>query len=189
MNIIAFAASNSKASINKQFVNFVANQFNHFSAEILDLNDYDLPLFSVDVEKEIGIPDNAKRFYDKLQSADVILISMAEHNGSYTAAFKNLFDWTSRFQLNMFLNKKVFLLSTAPGAMGGRFVLETALNRFPRHGAEIMGQFSLPKFYENFNAENGIINQELKQQFDLVLNDVIQNLTPAPQPPQSSTPQ
>lgn len=165
MKIMAFGASASKQSINKQFAKFAANQFDNTDIEVLDLNDFPLPLFTVDAEIEMGIPENAKKFHDKLQTADLIIISLSEHNGTYTATFKNLFDWVSRYQVKMFTGKKLFLLSTAPGPRGGQGSMEAALSRFPRHGAEIIAQFSLPDFQENFDIEKGIINEELKSQF------------------------
>lgn len=165
MKIIAFGASASKQSINKQFAIFAANQFDNAEIEVLELNDFPLPLFTVDLEREMGIPDNAKKFHDKLQTADLIIISLSEHNGSYTAAFKNLFDWVSRYQAKMFMGKKLFLLSTATGPRGGQGSMEAALSRFPRHGAEIIAHFSLPDFQDNFDTEKGIMNKELKNLF------------------------
>jgi len=172
MNILAFGASTSKKSINKQFATFVANQIKGNTIDVLDLNDFPLPLFSVDLEAESGHPAIINDFIKKLEGADLIVISMAEHNGGYTAAFKNLFDWTSRVKANVFENKKLFLVATSPGARGGSSSLEAAVNRFPRHGAEIIGQFSLPKFNDNFNPEKGILNDELKAAFLKELNTV-----------------
>lgn len=165
MKIVAFAGSASKSSINKSFAIFTAQQFAENDIEVLDLNDYQLPIFIIDVEKANGFPKKVIEFDVKLKEADLIVISLAEHNGSYTAVFKNLFDWLSRYNLKMFENKKVILLSTAPGARGGLSVLETALGRFPRHGANIIGHFSLPNYYDNFDSEKGIINLELKAEF------------------------
>lgn len=54
MKVIAFAASSSKESINKQLVTYAANLIENAEVEVLDLNDYELPLFSVDKEKRIG---------------------------------------------------------------------------------------------------------------------------------------
>lgn len=165
MKIIAFGASTSRASINKTFAAYVASQFSKAEIEVLDLNDYPLPLFSIDLEKEAGVPENAKLFCDKLQEAELIVISIAEHNGSYTAAFKNLFDWVSRHELKMFADKKLILVSTAPGARGGISALEAAKDRFPRHGGEIVMTFSLPNFGQNFSPENGIFNESLFDDF------------------------
>ena len=64
--IIAFGASSSKSSINKQLATYTANQFQTASVEILDLNDYEMPIFSVDKEKENGIHPLAQEFYSKL---------------------------------------------------------------------------------------------------------------------------
>lgn|SRR5690606_8450429 len=172
MKIVAFGASYSKHSINKTFANYASSQFQDAEVDLLDLNDYSLPLFTVDVEKETGHPAIIQQFLNKLSTADLIIISLAEHNGSYTAAFKNLFDWTSRVQVKMFDNKKLLLLSTAPGPRGGLSVMEAAKNRFPIHGANIIGHFSLPKFKENFSEENGILDAALKEAFDIVINNV-----------------
>jgi len=172
MKIIAFGASYSKASINKQLVSFAAKQFDQAEIEVLDLNQYQLPLFTVDVESEIGHPEAAKSFLQKLGEADLLIISMAEHNGSYTAAFKNLFDWTSRVNMKLFENKKLLLLSTSTGQRGGASVIAAAAARFPRHGAEIIGTFSLPSFRENFDVEKGILNEELSRQFQEILISV-----------------
>ena len=173
MKVLAFAASNSTQSINKKFVSHILTLFNSHETELLDLNDYDLPLYSIDREKSEGIPVAIGQFSSKLDGADLIIISLAEHNGTYTAVFKNLFDWLSRYKLKMFDAKKMLLVSTAPGPRGGRGVMDAALVRFPIHGAEILGHFCLPKFRENFEAEKGIINEKLNQEFNSVLKSIL----------------
>jgi chromate reductase len=57
MNILAFAGSNSRQSINRKFVTSVSKYYKEAddTVEILDLNDYAMPIFSVDLEKEEGI--------------------------------------------------------------------------------------------------------------------------------------
>lgn len=170
--IIAFGASSSKTSINKQLATYVANQFENSHIEILDLNDYEMPVFSVDKEKESGIHPLALQFYEKLGTADLIIISFAEHNGSYSAAFKNIFDWISRINSKTFQEKPMLLLSTSPGPRGGATVLEIAKNRFPFQGGVIKGTFSLPSFGANFDSEKGIINADLKSQLLEIVNSI-----------------
>lgn len=162
--IIAFAGSSSKNSINKQLATYAANLFQNAEIEILDLNDYEMPIFSVDKEKEQGIHSLAIDFYTKIGSADFIVLSLAEHNGAYSSAFKNILDWTSRINAKTFQQKPMLLLATSPGARGGSSVLEIATKRFPFQGAEVKGSFSLPTFFENFDAVNGVINPEYKNQ-------------------------
>ncbi|NHM04388.1 NADPH-dependent FMN reductase [Flavobacterium celericrescens] len=170
--IIAFGASSSKASINKEFATYVAYQFQNASIEILDLNDYEMPIFSVDKEKENGIPQLAQDFYAKLGSADLIIISFAEHNGAYSAAFKNILDWTSRINMKTFQEKPMLLLATSPGPRGGSSVLEIAKGRFPFQGGVVKGSFSLPSFFDNFNSVNGIINPDLKNQLTNIITSI-----------------
>lgn len=161
--IIAFGASSSKNSINKKLATYTTQFFENASVEVLDLNDYQMPVFSVDKEKE-GFPDEAHNFLKQIGKADLLVISMAEHNANYTAAFKNILDWTSRINVKVFQGKKMFLMATSPGARGGKSVLEIAEGRFPKHDAQIVGTFSLPSFDKNFDDKKGITDENLKKE-------------------------
>jgi chromate reductase len=162
--IIAFAGSSSKTSINKRLATYAANQFENASVEVLDLNDYEMPVYSVDKEKENGIHKLATDFYARIGSADLLVISFAEHNGNFSSAFKNVLDWTSRINAKTFQEKEMLLLATSPGARGGSSVLDIATKRFPFQGGVVKGSFSLPSFNDNFDAEKGITNDDLKKQ-------------------------
>ncbi len=163
--IIAFAGSTSKASINKQLVTYTASLVDNAQATVLDLNDFSLPLFSVDLQKEQGIPDNALKFLDYIKNSDGIVVSLAEHNGAYSAAFKNIFDWMSRAEQKLFMDKPMLLMATSTGGRGGASVLEIAKDRFPRHSAQVVATFSLPLFNDNFSdgkISNDDLNSDLK---------------------------
>ena len=56
MKLLAFAASSSKKSINKRLVTYAASLLEGADVEGLDLNDFEMPLFSVDKEEELGHP-------------------------------------------------------------------------------------------------------------------------------------
>lgn len=155
MNVIAFGASNSSTSINKKLAHYTASQIPNALVEVLDLNDFDVPMYSEDVEKKIGHAEGAKAFLDKLQQADAIVIAFAEHNGSYTAAYKNLFDWTSRIERNVFGNKPVLFLATSPGPGGAKNVLASAVASAGYFGADLKGSQSVPSFYDTFDAQTG----------------------------------
>ena len=168
--IIAFGASSSKNSINKQFATFAAKQLENVEVEILDLNDYEMPIYSIDRENDNGIHDLAKQFKAKITSADGVVISFAEHNGSYSAAFKNVFDWVSRIEQNFWHNKPLFLLATSPGVRGGQTVLEIAVNKFQRMTEGGVVNYSLPSFGQNL-VNNELVSAEIKAAFTLKLND------------------
>ncbi|WP_179007934.1 NADPH-dependent FMN reductase [Winogradskyella forsetii] len=161
--IIAFAGSHSSDSINKQLATYAASLVENTETTVLDLNNFGLPIYSKDLEAKEGIPENATKFLGLLKNADGIVLSLAEHNGAYSTVFKNLFDWLSRAEQKNWLGKPMLLMASSPGARGGQSVLEMALERFPRHDAHIVGQFSLPSFGNNF-SDGKIINEELNKE-------------------------
>lgn len=169
--IVAFGASNSTNSINKKLATYTANLFENSEIEILNLNDFEMPIYSIDKEDSDGIHSLAIDFYNKIEKADLIIISFAEYNGSYSSAFKNIFDWISRVNPKTFQDKKMLLMATSPGIRGGKTVLESAINRFPFHGATIVGSFHLPSFNQNFK-DNEITNSEMKIELQNIIEKI-----------------
>jgi NAD(P)H-dependent FMN reductase len=179
MKILSFAATNSQQSINKQLVTHATEILaerigTDAEVEIIDLNDYEMPIYSIDRENEAGIPAEAHRFFNQVREADVILISFAEHNGSYTAAYKNLYDWASRIDMRVYDNKPVLLLATSPGPGGAGNVLKSAAESLPHFGADVRGHFSLGQFHDHFDLEAGRLSNpaligELVSQLDMLV--------------------
>lgn len=165
MKLLAFSATNHKESINKQLVSYAASLISEADTELLDLNDYEMPIYSQDREEQGGIPEAAQQFYKKVGEADAVMIAFAEHNGSYTAAFKNVFDWASRIDQKVYQGKPMLLLATSPGPGGAQNVLASATTSAPFFAGEVLGSISVPSFYENFDSEKGQLKStELDQQ-------------------------
>lgn len=165
MKLLAFAATNSQQSINRALVTYAASQVNADEVEVLDLNDFEMAIYSIDRENASGIPEQAQLFFDKISQADAILISFTEHNGTYTAAYKNIFDWASRINQKFYQQKPVIMLATSPGPGGAKNVLDTAVTSAPYFDANVLGSLSIPSFYDNFDLEkNALTNEELNQQ-------------------------
>lgn len=176
MKVLAFAATNHKASINKQLVTHAANivaENTGAEVEILDLNDYELPIYSIERHTENGMHPLAQQFFDKIGAADVVLISFAEHNGSYAAVYKNLFDWASRIDMKVYQNKPTVLLATSPGPGGAGSVLAGALGSAEFFAMDLKGSLSVPSFNDNFDTEKGVlVNEELS----VKLKDILAKL-------------
>ena len=164
--ILAFGGSNSKNSINKVFASYTAQQIDDTEVTIIDLNDFEMPLYSIDLEKEQGVPQEAEQFAALIEAHDAIILSLAEHNSNVTAAFKNLTDWVSRLPGKTWRDSTMLLLSTSPGGRGGVGAINVALNSFPYSGANIVAHFSLPSYGKNFSTESGITDPELKDAFE-----------------------
>lgn len=159
--ILVFGGSNSRNSINKKLATFAASRINGVDKIILDLNDFEMPIFSKEREKEGGIPEEAYRFKKHIQQADGIVMSLAENNGSYSAAYKNIYDWVSRIEGNMWEDKPILLMATSPGSRGGKSVLQAAKNRLPFQGGNVVATFSLPLFKDNFETDQGVTDPDL----------------------------
>ncbi|MGL1891619.1 MAG: NAD(P)H-dependent oxidoreductase [Spirochaetaceae bacterium] len=164
-DLIYIGASNSKKSINREFAKYTANKITGLNTTELNLNDYEVAIYSVDREEEGGIPEKIKNFMQKIDESNGLVISLAEHNGNYTVAFKNILDWASRADRNVWKNKPIFLLSTSPGSSGGGNVLNLAKASFPHMNGIVEATFKLPSFYDNFSNEIGIKDNLLEKIF------------------------
>jgi len=173
MKLLVFAATNSSKSINNQLVRYASSQIKDAEIEMLNINDYELPLYSEDRESDLGQPELAKEFLSKIANSDALMISFAEHNGSYTAAYKNLFDWASRINQKVFQNKPMVLLATSPGPGGASNVLAAATASAPYFDGEVIASVSVPSFYENFDIERArISNDEINTQLLTAVNNL-----------------
>jgi len=170
--IVAIGASSSSNSINKKFACYAANLVSQKKEVIeLDLRQYEMPIYSEDLQNLSGIPKKAFDFKSEISNSDALVISLAEHNGSYTAAFKNIYDWISVIEADVWCSKPILLLSTSTGVRGGKTVLDTAHSRFSRNYKFKIPFFSLPNFNKNFDSAEGIIDTRLNQDFQAVLID------------------
>jgi len=171
MKILCFGASTSTKSINQKLAIHTASFFDKAEITVLDLNDYDMPLYSEDRQATIGVPEQAQAFRSLLQGADAVIISFAEHNGTYTAAFKNLMDWNSVIGGSKpWENKPYFLMATSPGPRGGMTGLQIALDKWPYMGADIKASYSLPSFGDNFHDDKGITEDDLREAHEVAVH-------------------
>ena len=161
--ILAIGGSNSKTSINKMLATYIASKVEGAAVTTLDWDHLVLPLYSVDLEANEGIPEAVIAFKKQIEDTDSIVLSVAENNGNITAAFKNLWDWTSRLDPKVWMSKPLFLAATSPGGRGGMNALEITKNLMPHYGGNVIVDFSLPSFYDNFK-EGTIADAEKLQE-------------------------
>ncbi|MGO3633934.1 NADPH-dependent FMN reductase [Psychrobacter sp.] len=173
MNVLAFGTSNSRNSINQKLARYSAAQIDDADVTLLDIHDLEMPIFSEEREKESGVPQFAHDFYQAIGDADAVVISFAEYNGSYTSAYKNLFDWASRIDMKVYQDKPIIMLATSPGPSGAKSVLAAAKGSAPFFAADVKGALSLPNFFDNFDVETGQVTDEA---FNKQLNEAINKL-------------
>jgi chromate reductase len=118
INIVGFAGSLRRKSYNKLLLQAGSKLLPESTR--LELFDIDgIPLYDQDTEV-LGIPEIVKRFKEKIERADAILISTPEYNHSFPGVLKNAIDWASRpYGHNSFDGKPVAVMSAATGMFGG----------------------------------------------------------------------
>lgn len=162
-NIIVIGASTSSSSINKALANYTASLLKNVELTKIDINALNgLPIFSEDYEKENPTPEAVIELNKLFKETDGFIISHAEHNGSFSAGYKNAIDWVSRQGGKIFNQKPVMILATSGGARGGSSVLGHAKDIYPHRGAIISGVFSLPSYDDNFK-DGRLIDETLNK--------------------------
>jgi NAD(P)H-dependent FMN reductase len=165
--ILLLAGSNSPNSINRKVIEYTAGLFKHNETTIIDLRDYPLPIYSVEIEEKEGIPGNAFALNKIFNEHDAVVFSVAEHNGSITAFFKNALDWISRTQKNYRIleNKPVLLLSASITPSGGRDAASHAELIFSKRlRGRVIDKVSIPKFFDKVKVTGSniiIIDEEI----------------------------
>ena len=127
--LLIFAGSTRQQSFNRKLAHATAAIARDAGASVtvLELSDFDIPLYNADLEAE-GTPADVVRLKQALLDHPAWIICSPEYNGSYTALLKNTLDWASSPVKNHaywsdsskpFAGKVVGLLSASPGALGG----------------------------------------------------------------------
>lgn len=125
--LLIFAGSARKASTNKQLAALAARTAQEAGAEVtlIDLADFDMPIYNGDDEADTSLPENAKRLKQLFVEHDGFFIASPEYNSSISALLKNALDWISRPHtenepgLWAYRGKVAAIGSVSPGALGG----------------------------------------------------------------------
>ncbi len=125
--ILAFAGSARKDSLNKKLLKIAVEGAQAAGADVtlVDLADFELPLFSQDLESDMGMPDIAGKFKRLMIAHDGFLIASPEYNSAFSPLLKNTIDWASRSEsddeppLMAYRGKTAAILATSPGGLGG----------------------------------------------------------------------
>lgn len=152
--LLFFSGSNSSRSINRLLIEALAQHTDHGKANIIDLRNYPMPLYSDTEEEEKGIPTETITLLELIEKHNVLVIAVPEHNSGMPAFFKNIVDWMSRARTNykVLHGKKVILLSASP-AGGGHDAVLNAKIVLEAIGACVIGHSVMVDFYKNTMLE------------------------------------
>jgi NAD(P)H-dependent FMN reductase len=164
MKTLVFGASNHSASINKALAQYAARRFQNEhrqDAELdpLDLNDFEMPIYSIDRERADGVPQLAQDFFARIGAADALIISYPEYNGTYTSAWKNIYDWMSRIDAAVYQNKPAVALAATPGPRAGAGVLGAVEASARFFGMDLRGRHGVGVWKEAFDSQSGVLRR------------------------------
>lgn len=169
--ILAFAGSARKGSFNKMLAAAAAEGAREAGAEVtvIDLRDYEMPLYGGDQEAAQGLPENAKKLKALFLQHQGLLLACPEYNSSITPLLKNVIDWVSRKEgdeapLACYRGKAAALLAASPGALGGLRGLVTVRSILGNIGVTVLpDQKAVPNAGEAFGADGKLKNEKDRQ--------------------------
>lgn len=122
--ILVFAGSTRSGSLSTKLAAAAAKELALADAEVtrISLDDYPMPIFNGDLEKESGIPDNATKLAGLIAAHQGAFIATPEYNNSIPPLLKNTIDWISRVEsrgTNAYRNRVFGIGSVSNGLIGG----------------------------------------------------------------------
>jgi|WetSurMetagenome_2_1015567.scaffolds.fasta_scaffold59319_3 NAD(P)H-dependent FMN reductase len=120
-------------------------------AEILDLKQYNFPLFDERLKFQKSPTADVIEFSDKIKAADGVIIVTPEYNGGYPASLKNITD----LLYSEWYHKPVAISTVSDGNFGGSQVLTSIqFSLWKMKAWTIPALFPVPNVIDSFD-ENG----------------------------------
>jgi chromate reductase len=177
-----FAGSARNASTNKQLAALAASMAQKADIEVtlIDLKDFEMPIYDGDLEGDAGLPKNAKRLKQLFIEHDGIFIASPEYNSSFSPLLKNSLDWISRPHtenepsLWTFTGKVAALGSVAPGALGGLRGLVPLRMMLGNIGVTVVpNQVAISNGFSAFDDAGALKNGQQSQMLQATLDQLI----------------
>ncbi len=180
--ILAFAGSARKDSLNKKLLKIAVEGAQAAGADVtlVDLADFELPLFSQDLESEMGMPDIAGKFKRLMIAHDGFLIASPEYNSAFSPLLKNTIDWASRSEsddeppLMAYRGKTAAILATSPGGLGGMRGLVMLRMLLGNLGVIVFpDQQAVPNGFKAFNDDGSMSDPEQEKRIRTLAENYI----------------
>ena len=131
--------------------------------EVIDLREFEAPVFSPELKKQGGFPEQIQSLYAKILESHGFIIASPEYNGLVPAVLKNTIDWLSSINMEFLGGKPTALMSTSPGGNGGASNLEILEKVLHYWGGEWVGSYALGNFHQSFDQGTMTVKDEAEQ--------------------------
>lgn len=185
IKILAFAGSGRKDSVNKKVIAVAVKGAREAGASVtvVNLEDFDMPIFNEDLEAEQGMPEGAQAFKELMISHDGFLISSPEYNSSYSGLFKNAIDWASRKTgdekpMAAYRGKVAAIMAASPGSLGGMRVLVVLRMLMENVGTMVLpNQKAVSNAFSIFDDEGNITDEKTEKALKNLGKELVDTLT------------
>ncbi len=176
------AGSTRTGSFNKKLARLAFQRAEEKGADatLIDLRDFQMPLYDGDLEAERGVPEAAIKLKKLFISHQGIFIASPEYNSSISPVLKNALDWISRKHekeegaLVAFKGKVASLTAASTGALGGLRGLVPLRMMLGNIGVYVTPtQLAVPKAEEAFNNQGALVSEQHRAMLDSVVDELI----------------
>jgi len=120
------------------------------TAEIIDLNEYQFPVFNERLKFQINPSPQTLEFAEKIKTADGVLIVTPEYNGGYPAALKNVTD----LLYDEWHRKPTAIATVSNGGFGGTQVITSLqFSLWKMRAWTVPAMFPVPKAQDAFDEQ------------------------------------
>jgi NAD(P)H-dependent FMN reductase len=124
------------------------------TAEILDLREYNFPVFDERLSIQKNPTAKTLEFAGKIKSADGVLIVTPEYNGGYPASIKNGID----LLYNEWHHKPVGISTVSNGAFGGsQAIISLQFSLWKMHAWVVPAMFPVPNITDAFDEQGNAL--------------------------------
>ena len=173
------SGSSRKASMNRKLVAAMAHIFTDkgADAQIIDLDDYDMPIYNGDYEDANGVPQATQKLIKTLTACDGVFIATPEYNGCMPALLKNTIDWTSRVGLEQFTRPVYGIGSATPGPLSGIMALRQLHFILNRLGAHVVPtQLGVGQYGQAFDTDGRFKNEATMARAEKLVDQMLQSI-------------
>jgi NAD(P)H-dependent FMN reductase len=142
-------------NVSLYFQNYLTEN-NLATTEIIDLKEYDFPIFQGTLKTLINPAENVLEFAAKIKSSDGIIMVTPEYNGGYPASLKNAID----VLYEEWKHKPIAIVTVSSGPFGGsQALVSLQFTLWKMKAWTIPAMFSVPTVDQAYDDKGNAIDK------------------------------
>lgn len=152
------------------FLRYIPENRKPATAEVIDLQQYEFPLFDERLSHQDNPDERVREFAGKIMRADGVIIVTPEYNGGYPAALKNVID----LLYPEWYKKPTGISTVSDGIFGGTQVLiSLQFTLWKMRAWTIPAMFPVPEVEKSFSAQGELLNRGLEKRAGIFVDELL----------------